>query len=445
MNRNEEYDMLVQEMEEKIPELDHSVEKARKRRFRKWLITRPLTGFATVFALFVILVNFSTPVAFACAQIPVLRELAEAVTFSRSLSDAVENEFVQTMEETQAGEEVTASIEYVIADKKQMYIFFRLDSDVYSRMGVKGFVEAKRGESVLLSTWCEWPRPEELEGGLWMLSQEFRGDITPTQVSLTLYVYEDSGAEHPYFWQKEEENHEYIAEFVFDLDLDQEQIKAGKVIEVDRTLELDGQRYTVSSIEVYPTCLCVNLTEASGNTAWLSRLVCYVETDSGMQFEWNGNGSGGPYTQSMLTIQMDSPYFYEAESLKLVVTGANFIDKEDHVIRLDLANGRAENLPESMELVSMEKQDGDWLVKMKVDYTEHTGTDTIFDFWYTDGEGTKYTLQAQGEDGDPNADGEVTYLLYTMRLHDYSQEEAFVTYSYKYKWILEEPIVIPVQ
>ncbi len=41
-----------------------------------------------MFFLFVLLVNFSAPIAYACSQVPILRELAEAVTFSPSVGIA---------------------------------------------------------------------------------------------------------------------------------------------------------------------------------------------------------------------------------------------------------------------------------------------------------------------------------------------------------------------
>ena len=97
MNRMEEYKDLLNELENLTESIDTSEEivgravdrrlegtldRAVARKKRKNLVFKPLIGFAASFALFVILVNFSTTVADACSGIPVLRELAEAVTFS---------------------------------------------------------------------------------------------------------------------------------------------------------------------------------------------------------------------------------------------------------------------------------------------------------------------------------------------------------------------------
>ena len=70
------------------------------------------------------------PVAYACSKVPGLRELAEAVTFSRSLTDAVNNQYVQPISLTQTQNGITASVDYLIVDQKQVNVFYRLTADV---------------------------------------------------------------------------------------------------------------------------------------------------------------------------------------------------------------------------------------------------------------------------------------------------------------------------
>jgi hypothetical protein len=95
------------------------------------LIVCPVGGLLACFAAFVMMVNFSVTVANACFKVPVLRELAESVTFSKSLTKAVENDYVQTMNLVQTQNDITAKIEYLIVDQKQVNIFYRLTSEKY--------------------------------------------------------------------------------------------------------------------------------------------------------------------------------------------------------------------------------------------------------------------------------------------------------------------------
>ncbi|MFR0769457.1 MAG: hypothetical protein ACLSHO_07585 [Dysosmobacter sp.] len=86
MNRMDEYTALLAELEQTPKELDHTVNKAlnrknalqKKRRF----FGTSLGGLAACFAAFVLLVNLSTPFARACGRIPLLADLAKAVSWS---------------------------------------------------------------------------------------------------------------------------------------------------------------------------------------------------------------------------------------------------------------------------------------------------------------------------------------------------------------------------
>ena len=141
MNRNEEYKALLAELEQVPESLDNTAERAlarqnasRKKR-RAWGIS--CGSFAACFAAFVLLVNLSVPFARACGSIPVLRELAKAVAWSPSLSAAVENEYVQPMGQSQTVNGITATVEYVIVDQKQLNIFFTLNAGGYDNLNAE--------------------------------------------------------------------------------------------------------------------------------------------------------------------------------------------------------------------------------------------------------------------------------------------------------------------
>ena len=156
MNRNEEYLELMKELEENTPNLTMCVVRARTRKNRAAFVYRPLAGLAACFALFVLLVNFSAPVAQACAKVPILRQLAEAVTFSKSLQDAVENDYVQQLNLTQEKDGITAKIEYVILDRKQVNIFYRLESEEHTYLYTNPKVLNKEGTR---EEPCSWTTP----------------------------------------------------------------------------------------------------------------------------------------------------------------------------------------------------------------------------------------------------------------------------------------------
>ena len=84
MNRMREYEDLMAELAETPPELEFTVERAlsRERSLHKKrrIFGVPAGSLAACFAGFVLLVNLFPPFAAACGNIPVLRDLAEAVS-----------------------------------------------------------------------------------------------------------------------------------------------------------------------------------------------------------------------------------------------------------------------------------------------------------------------------------------------------------------------------
>ena len=138
MNRGEEYRSLLADLEQTPAALDGTVsralerDRARRRRHRLWSF--PTGSFAACFVLFVLLVNLWPPFARACSDIPVLGRLAEAVRLSPSLSAAVENEYVQPIGQSQTVNGITATVEYVIVDLKQVNVFYTLEGDGYESL-----------------------------------------------------------------------------------------------------------------------------------------------------------------------------------------------------------------------------------------------------------------------------------------------------------------------
>ena len=83
MNRNEEYQALLLELEAVPDGLRDTEQKALARRMtlqkRRRLVLTPILGVAACFTAFVLLVNLSIPFASACGRVPWLRELANVL------------------------------------------------------------------------------------------------------------------------------------------------------------------------------------------------------------------------------------------------------------------------------------------------------------------------------------------------------------------------------
>lgn len=251
-------------------------------------------------------------------------------------------------------------------------------------------------------------------------------------------IYRDNPVEEP----------EFLAEFEFLLEFDPEFTETGKVIPVNQTVLLDGQSITITDIEIYPSHLRVNIDEAPDNTAWIDMLYFYIETDWGMKFE-TGSGiiaTGSEHSNSMVSNRTDSPFFYEAKHLKLVITGAKFLRKDMETTYLNLVTGEHGPLPDGAVFDYATRRGADWVVTFRAPYYEDKPMYQLFGHKFFDADGNEYEIhQWSSTYGDSDEDGNVTYFYDVFPLKNYPYDEVWLSPQYSHYWTAEDLIVVTVQ
>lgn len=403
MNRNQEYKELIEELAVTPPELEDTLEKVLKRENtlrKRRVFGIPAGSLAACFAGFVLLVNLFPPFAAACGRIPILRELAEAVSWSPSLSAAVEHDYAQEIGLSQTENGITATVECVIVDRKQVSIFYTLDSDTVEWMDADYEIGLDRGYSSSSGSFG-------LENGeLRQIDVTFMDMDVPPVFELSLAVYDSTpvrdtetsiapAEETDFRFEIPVHDPEYLAEFEFTLEFDPYFTAQGEVIPVNKLFVLDGQRFLLTEVELYPTHLRINLHDDSGNTAWLKSLDLYLENEHGERFESTVNGitaSGDPDGEGYATFWLDSPFFSQGEHLTLYIKRASWLDKEHPNVRLDLEHETAENLPEGFDFLGAEKHPEGWMVYFAVPREPDGGLYNLFSSGFRDEEGAQYDI-----------------------------------------------------
>ena len=456
MSRNEEYKNLLAELESVPAELEYTVEKAVKRKTalqkkrRAWGIS--CGSIAACFTAFVLLVNLSVPFARACGSIPVLRELAKAVAWSPSLSAAVENQYVQPIGQSQTVNGITATIEYVIVDQKQLNIFFTLNAPGYDNLNAE--MPRYEPEQVCSTIGSSWDQPP---GTLLHYTLDYGDHNVPDSFTMTFGVttyvepdWSEGPTEAPVRSYEDEmlepveaEEPDYLAEFTFALAFDPQFTAKGELIPVNRTFDMDGQSLTVTEVEVYPTHVRVNVADDPSNTAWLKSLAFYLENEDGERFEPISNGvsaTGDEDSPAYVSFRLESPYFAHSEHLILHITGAEWLDKDMETVRVDLAHRTAERLPEGVAFQSAEKRDGGWLLTFRVQQREENHSYQVWYATFYDEAGNQYEANRRGTTTDGSG-----YFEEMLPLPGYQEDVVWLQPTYSRTTTETTPIAIPIK
>ena len=428
MNRIEEYEALLKELETTPKNLESTVEKALKRentfQKKRRILVSSAGSLAACFAAFVLLVNLSVPFARACGSIPLISDLARAVSWSPSLSAAVEHDYVQPMNLSQYQNGITAKVEYLIVDRKQVDVFFSVQSDDYAHLDLDHPTLTVPGkQDGYASSFSSYG----IENGDLM---ELRIDFMERDVSdclaMTFGVYDDPDrykTSKPVesslmdygdelLDENREEQREILATFTFELHFDPTYTEQGAVIDVGETFQLDGQSVTLTEAEIYPTHLRLNFDYDPANTAWLTELNFYLENERGERFNGIVNGisaTGNPDDPSTDSVWLDSPYFSTGEHLTLHVTGAAWIDKGQERVKVDLAKGMIEDPPQDVRLEWAEKRNAGWVVSFSAGARwEKTMHYQIWKNRFYDEDGTAHDINQSGASSSPMILGEIS-------------------------------------
>lgn len=464
MNRKDEYLDLLRELDSTPAALEYTVTRAQARiksESRRRLITISFSGLTSVLIAFVLLVNFSVSFAYACGRIPLIKELAQLVAFSSSLSKAVENQYVQPIELEQTKDEVTARVEYVIVDQKRLEIFYSLDSKKYATMDAMPEIEATSEDSLegysIHSGSFNTPN-----GELRQITVDFLEKTMPPSLQLILKIRDSSSAYKPEPVQVTDamfDNNvshtepDYVVQFTFLLEFDSNYTMQGKIVDINQLFELDGQTLTATTIEIYPTHLRLNLKDHVDNTAWLKGLEFYLENEKGQRFEGITNGitaTGSIDSPMMKSYRLESPFFYESKKLTIHITGATWLDKDMERVRLDLGNQTIEALPQGVALESIEQKSNGWLLTFSAEELKENSSHQLWGWNYYDEGDKEYQINgmsASSREYFSEKTGDTINnpkrFVVQFALKDYPYDIVYL--SPAYSWVVKLPMPIEIQ
>ena len=353
MNRMEEYELLRRRLSVPPDALEGCAGRVQariqKRRRLRRRIQVPAGSIAAAFAAFVVLVNVSTPFAQACATLPLLKPLVEAVCFNPSLQTALEHNYAQDVLASQTAEEFTVTVDAMVVDEAEIAVFYHIDcaGDAYEKIYTDNDYLNENGQT--LNAFLSFSAPLA-PGEVGFDTISFPQDLPlPDAIRFTLSIRH---ADLPGGGRRTFQKDDYTV--TFDLPIARAEVAPSKIYHVQKWVEIDGQKLFIDRVDVHPTHTRVYVRDDPANTAWLQILHCTLRDENGNTAGRYKNGliatgsieEGSAYPFS---VHLESPYFWNSEHLTLEISGADWLDKETQYTTFDLSTGFAQTpLPPSV-------------------------------------------------------------------------------------------------
>ena len=419
MTRQQEFSALLEALQTVPPALSGTAKRAKARAKRRRFGVS-LGSLAAAAAAFVIVVNTMPTVALACGRIPVLRELAAAVAFSPSLSEAVRHDYVQCVGQSQTVNGVTVTLETVIADQQQLIGFYRTDLPAETSATCNLL-----GEDIP----SYFTMGSYSGNALRSFAVQIQDGTLPETFTLSLTLLAAG----------EEEGHTEIdGSFDFTLHLDLEKTAASTTVEVGKAVELDGQRLRVEQVVFTPTRTALYLSGDAANTATLEALDFHFLGPDGTVYDavdGDVSAMGTPGEAGFYTYYCQSLFFLkDPADLTLVIEQAQWRSEDAAPITVNLIDGSFQGvLPEGVTALWVEKNR-----ETTVLMVETTGTKMPFTSYL--GESGPESLLLRG--GVSQID-EAETRRYAYPLEGYKEDTIALLPDFTHQSVLEPPLTLP--
>ena len=459
MNRNEELKQLLESMEKDVPELGGSIVKAYKRRRSKRAVYHSLAGVAVICSLFVLLVNIYEPFAQLCAQTPVLKMLAAAVTVDYSWPDEVKDGEQEKNKEISVllNQYIEASVESVTVKGMTVEIAYRINSPAYDNMmawtyGI-GFAPS---DTFVVDN-----------GGVHTVTIDYSiKDAMAGSVTLVLNVqFEQSTIYDPEMYELAQN----VATFYLEVDLHHDVNPKNGVVYADYSdvesvyriypmnhlIDMDGQRIMLTHATMKDDELTVYAAQAHSNTSKIVDIFAYTRAADGKLSELSANDAFILLDTNALRSANDRVNSYKrekfadigADTMELIVDGVRMLDQNRERVYVNLATGETGQLPDGVEVHKIYRRDGTWVVVMRAacrisrDETVSPQNFDIMSTSFYDEKGKQYYSDSRRGYFQDFYRGTGYTHIQVLELTDYPYDEVWIDMAFSHLWEPENEMI----
>lgn len=288
-------------------------------------------------------IRVSPTVASYVAKIPGLDAIVSAVVRDKGIKDIVEHKYYEEINKTQTKDGLSLTLQGVIADQSGFVLYY--DADASFELNLEE-VQLFQGDDEI-KCGCSFT----MGGG----NQAFISSSVEYSFSEPMaYTSRDFTA---VFRFKDKNQGEIEMTIPFSL---QNEIAEEKVFIANRTVEVEGQKFTITKIRRTPLKLALDIEVDKANTMQILALDdIAVVTESGERRESirSSRSMNGDIRDGKYTLYLQSNYFDNPQSLTVLIGAVQAVPKGEDFIEVDFGRQEVLSKPDFLDWdISVEQQ-----------------------------------------------------------------------------------------
>ncbi|MEK4074444.1 DUF4179 domain-containing protein [Paenibacillus sp. FSL R5-0486] len=322
---------------------------ARKRKSRlRWYMSS--ISAAAFILLFTGCIRVSPAFASFVEQLPGMEGIVSMIRQDKGLMMAIDKSLLQQVGVTDEHDGTSLTVEGIITDESRMVIFYTM----------KGMKDPKKfnydidlldenGKKLPVAFSYSSLNPAS-ESGIYedKIDISFIESLPPQELTV---VFKERG---------KEPNNKWKVTFPVDHSLTK---GMKKIIPVNQTMTVDGQRIHVKQAILYPTRLVLDIEYDRNNTKTIFNIRdLHLVDEQGRAWRTDSSSISG----SGSSVFFESMYFSTPKKLTLQGSGLSAVDKEELVISIDPSSGEIQGGPSSLKLLKSTVQGKNLILEFSI-------------------------------------------------------------------------------
>ncbi|SEM93880.1 DUF4179 domain-containing protein [Paenibacillus sp. OK076] len=349
-DRKREYDAISVPDAEAYQAVQAGIRQAaRKRKSRlRWVMSS--ISAAAIILVFTGCIRVSPAFASFVEQLPGMEGIVSMIRQDKGLMMAIDQSLLQKVGVTDEHDGASLTVEGIITDESRMVIFYtmkgmkdlekgRYDIDLLDRDGKK--------LPVAFSYFSPTPASES---GIYedKIDVSFAESLPPQELTV---VFKEQG---------KEPNNKWKVTFPVDRSLTK---GMKKIIPVNQTMTVDGQRIQVKQAVLYPTRLVLDIEYDRNNTKKIFGIRdLQLVDEQGRAWRTDSSSISG----SGSSVFFESMYFSAPKKLTLQGSGLSAVDKDELVISIDPSSGEIQGGPSSLKFLKSTAQGKNLILEFSI-------------------------------------------------------------------------------